>query len=52
MLKNPLPNYEKGESSILDTKGKNVNHVHDTLILHLSTMGIKTMMLKMMIGET
>jgi hypothetical protein len=36
VLKNPLPNYDKGESSTPNGKDKNLNHIHDTLILHLS----------------
>lgn len=36
VFKNPLPNYEKGESSTPNGKDKNVNHIHDMFILHLS----------------
>lgn len=32
-FKNPLPNYQKGESS--SDKGKNVNHFYDTTINHI-----------------
>lgn len=34
-FKNPLPNYEKGESSSSNNKGNNVNHVYDTTIFNI-----------------
>lgn len=42
MFKNPLPNYEKGESLSSNTKGKNVNYVYDTTILHIKVVDDQT----------
>lgn len=41
-FKNPLPNYEKGESSSSNNKGKNVNYVYDTTSLHIEVFDDQT----------
>lgn len=41
-FKNPLPNYEKGEYSSSNNKGKNINYVYDTTILHIEVVNDST----------
>lgn len=41
-FKNPLPNYKKGESSSSNTKGKNMNYVYDSTILHIEAVNDQT----------
>jgi len=38
VFKNPLPNYDKGESSNMNGKGKGVIYVYDGTIYHISTV--------------
>ncbi|MBR8591674.1 hypothetical protein KD918_19945, partial [Acinetobacter baumannii] len=34
----PVPNYEKGESSSSNNKGKNINYVYNTTILNIEVV--------------
>lgn len=41
-----LPKYEKGESSLTNNKGKNVNYVYDTTINHISIVDNQIIVIK------